>query len=135
MGTATGSRPEGQARRLKLNMRRRLEDGVFLFGGCEVQILVTARHGEITEEVKEYASRKAEKLLKYYDKIQEIEVILDQDSSSPRVEIIVNAEHRNMFVASEVGEDYFAAIDLTVDKLSHQLTRHKDKHRNRKHPG
>jgi putative sigma-54 modulation protein len=99
-----------------------------------VQIVVSARHADITDEMKEYAERKTSKLLKYYDKIQEIEVILDSESAKPRVEIIVNAEHKNMFVASEVGDDFFACTDLAVDKLGRQLTKHKDKHRNRKHP-
>lgn len=84
--------------------------------------------------MKEYAERKTSKLLKYYDKIQEIEVILDCDSAEHRVEIIVNAEHKNMFVASEAGDDFFACADLAVDKIVGQLTKHKDKHRNRKHP-
>jgi putative sigma-54 modulation protein len=99
-----------------------------------VQIVVSARHANITEEMKEYAERKTSKLLKYYDKIQEIEVVLDHDSAQHRVEIIVNAEHKNMFVASETGDDLFACTDLAVDKLGRQLTKHKDKHRNRKHP-
>ncbi len=99
-----------------------------------MQIVVSARHADVTGEMKEYAERKASKLLKYYDKIQEIEVVLDCDSAKPRVEIIVNAEHKNMFVARETGDDFFACIDLAVDKLSRQLTKHKDKHRNRKHP-
>ena len=100
-----------------------------------MQIVVCVRHTNITDEMKEYAERKASKLLKYYDRIQEIEVILDHDSTHQhKVEVIVNAEHRNMFVASETGDDVLACTDLAVDKLSRQLTRHKDKHRNRKHP-
>ncbi|MBN1492130.1 MAG: ribosome-associated translation inhibitor RaiA [Phycisphaerae bacterium] len=98
-----------------------------------MQIVVSARHGEITNEMKEYAERKTSKLLKYYDKIQEIEVILDRESAKHRVEIIVNAEHRNMFVATETDDDCFAATDLVVDKMERQLTKHKEKHRNRKH--
>lgn len=100
-----------------------------------MQIVVSARHGDVNEEVKQYAEQKTSKLQKFYDKIQEIEVVLDHDGSAHRVEVIVNAEHKNMFVASETGEDFFAATDLVVDKISRQLTKHKDKHRNRKHPG
>jgi len=98
-----------------------------------VQIVVSARHAEITEEMKAYAEEKTSKLLKYYDKIQEIEVVLDRDAAKHCVEVIVNAEHRNTFVANGTGEDFFEATDLVVDKLGRQLTRHKDKHRNRKH--
>jgi len=100
-----------------------------------VQIVVSARHADITDDMKAYAEKKASKLLKFYDKIQEIEVILDRESAQKhQVEMIVNAEHKNIFVARESGEDLFACTDLAVDKLSRQLTRHKDRHRNRKHP-
>ncbi len=99
-----------------------------------MQIVVSARDANITNEMREYAERKASKLPEYYDKIQEIEVVLDHQSAQHRVEIIVNAEHKNMFVASEAGDDFFACTDLAVDKLGRQLTKHKDKHRNRKHP-
>ena len=99
-----------------------------------MQIVVSARDANITNEMREYAERKVSKLPKYYDKIQEIEVVLSSDSAQRRAEIIVNAEHKNMFVASEKGPDILACVDLAVDKLVGQLTKHKDKHRNRKHP-
>jgi putative sigma-54 modulation protein len=108
--------------------------GDSLSGGSQVQIVFSGRHADITESMRTYAEEKAQKLLKYYDKIQEIEVVADRESALYRVEIIVNAEHKNMFVASETDEDFYAATDLMVDKISRQLTRHKEKHRNRKHP-
>ena len=38
------------------------------------------------------------------------------------------------FVGSEAHDDVFAAVDLVSDKLRSQITRHKEKFRNRKHP-
>jgi ribosomal subunit interface protein len=91
--------------------------------------------------MKAYAEQKANKLVKYYDRIQEIEVIFDSDGGAKGdakdasvVEIIVSAEHRNMFVASHKGELY-GCIDTCIHKLERQLTDHKEKFRNRKHPG
>jgi ribosome-associated translation inhibitor RaiA len=51
------------------------------------------------------------------------------------VEMIVNAEHRNMFIAHHAGTDAYAGVDGCVDKLERQLTDHKEKFRNRKHLG
>ena len=48
--------------------------------------------------------------------------------------MIVNAEHKNMFIAHHDEGDAYACIDACVDKLERQLTEHKKKHRNRKHP-
>ena len=97
-------------------------------------VTISGRHMEVTEALKSYAEQKAAKLSKYYDLIQEIEVILDAHKDSAKCEMIVNAEHNGMFIAREDGGDAYACIDGCVDKLERQLTDHKEKFRNRKHP-
>jgi putative sigma-54 modulation protein len=93
---------------------------------------------EVTSALKTFAQQKVTKLTKYYDRIQEIEVVLDADKEQGKdhttVEVIVNAEHKNMFVAHHRDGDAYACIDACVDKLERQLSEHKKKIRNRKHP-
>jgi putative sigma-54 modulation protein len=89
---------------------------------------------EVTPPLKSYAEQKATKLERYYDLIQEIEVVLDAAKDRTRVEMIVNAEHKNRFIAHHEGGDAYACIDECVHKLERQLTEHKKKFRNRKHP-
>ena len=101
-------------------------------------VTVTTRHMDITPAMKSHAEQKANKLTKYYDRIQEIEVIFDagKDKTSKekvRVEMIVNAEHRNMFIAHHEEGDAYACVDACVDKLERQLSDHKKMFRNRKH--
>lgn len=98
-------------------------------------VTVSSRHMDVTEALKTYAEQKANKLNKYYDRIQEIEVVFDNGKDTTRVEIIVNAEHKNLFVAHHDDADAYAGIDGCVDKLERQLSDHKKKVRNRKHPG
>ena len=95
---------------------------------------VSSGHMDVTPALKAYAENKTSKLPKYYDRIQEIEIILDNMKDNVRVEIIVNAEHKNMFVAHHDEGDAYACIDGCVDKLERQLSDHKKKVRNRKHP-
>ena len=101
-------------------------------------VTVASRHMDVTPALKAFAEQKANKLLKYYDRIQEIEVILDSGKElgkdHTRVEMIVNAEHKQMFIAHHGDGDAYACIDMCVGKLERQLTDHKDKIRNRKHP-
>ena len=97
-------------------------------------VTVSSRHMEVTPPLKSYAEQKANKLMKYYDRIQEIEVIFDNGKDVTRVEMIVNAEHRNLFVAHHDDSDAYAGVDGCVDKLERQLSDHKKKFRNRKHP-
>jgi putative sigma-54 modulation protein len=99
-----------------------------------VLLVVSSRHLDVTEPLKNYAEQKASKLTRYFDRIQEIEVVFDTDKQKVRLEMIVHAEHRSMFVASYSHEDAYACVDGCTDKLERQLSEHKKKYRNRKHP-
>ena len=98
-------------------------------------VTVASRHMDVSQALKQHAEQKASKLTKYYDRIQEIEVIFNAGKDSISVEMIVNAEHKQMFIANHDQGDAYTCIDGCVDKLERQLTEHKDKVRNRKHPG
>ena len=97
-------------------------------------VTISSRHMDVTEAMKNFAEQKANKLSKYYDLIQEIEVIFDAGKDGTKVEMIVNAEHKNTFIATHAEGDAYACVDACVEKLERQLTEHKKKHRNRKHP-
>ena len=101
-------------------------------------ITVSTRHMDVTPAMKTYAEQKAGKLTKYFDRIQEIEVVFDAGNEKTskekaHVEMIVNADHNDRFVAHHNEGDAYACVDACVDKLERQLTEHKKKFRNRKH--
>ena len=100
-----------------------------------MQIQVTGRHVEITDDVRDYVRDKVAKLPRFYDRIHEVEVVLDHESEQFTAEMIVRAGREHTFVARETGPDTFALIDLVIEKLERQLTRQKEKYRNRKHDG
>ncbi len=89
---------------------------------------------DVTPTLRSYAEQKAGKLEKHYDRIQEIEVVFDASNDKVKLEMIVNAEHKGLFVASHGEGDAYACVDGCVHKLERQLTDHKEMHRNRKHP-
>ena len=96
-------------------------------------VTVSSRHMDLSPALKTHAELKAGKLTKYYDRIQEIEVVIDSGKDRIGCEVIVNAEHNNTFVARHEEGDAYACIDGCVEKLERQLSEHKDRHRNRKH--
>jgi putative sigma-54 modulation protein len=98
-----------------------------------VLLVVSSRHLEVTGPLKSYAEQKASKLTRYFDRIQEIEVVFDTAKQKVRVEMMVHAERRSMFVANFDHEDAYACVDGCVDMLERQLSEHKKKQRNRKH--
>jgi len=95
---------------------------------------ITGKHVEITDAIRSHAEGKTAKLPKYYNSINQIEVIIDGgDGSDAIVEVIARAKHSNVFIAKESGQDTYACIDLAVHKLERQLRRKKKKQRNNKH--
>ena len=97
---------------------------------------ITGKHIEVTEAMKQHAERKAAKLPRYYDSINQIEVIIDgSQGGKTSVEIIARAEHSKVFIVTEIGDDPYRCIDFAVPKLERQLRRKKGKERDNKRPG
>lgn len=98
-----------------------------------MRISITERHTAVTDAVKEYASQKAGKLVRFFDRISSVSIILDGAADQAAVEMIVKVDGAEDFVAHELSDDYFAGVDLVIAKLERQITKHKEKQRNRKH--
>jgi len=100
----------------------------------DMEITVSGKHLDITDPIREYAEQKVQKLSKYYDQIQNVEVIADKAQSNEyEVEIIVHVGHHDPFIATRRGDDLYATIDQAQDKLERQLSEHKQKVKNHKH--
>jgi putative sigma-54 modulation protein len=99
-----------------------------------MQVTVSGRHMGISEPLKRYCHQKAERLIRFFDRIQSIEVILDGSNGQHWAEMIVHSDGTQPFVAREQHEDAYAAVDLMLDKVERQIRRHKERLRNRKHP-
>ncbi|MFH1746639.1 MAG: ribosome-associated translation inhibitor RaiA [Planctomycetota bacterium] len=99
-----------------------------------MQVTISGRHMGVSDTLKQYCEDKAWKLTRFYDRIQAIDMVLDGKNGIHNVEIIVHTDRSDPFVATEEQEDVFAAVDLLLDKIERQLTRHKERIRNRKHP-
>ncbi|MEW4490575.1 ribosome-associated translation inhibitor RaiA [Thalassoglobus sp. JC818] len=94
-----------------------------------MQVAITCRHGEISEDFRDYITRKAEKLLHYFERVTAIQVTLDYEGDRVRVEMLVDAEHKHDFVthhetsADEVGP----CFDQVLAKMEQQIRKYKGK--------
>ncbi len=98
-----------------------------------MEFKIKGKHLEITPAIREYAEKRTERLHRYFDRISEIQVVIGQLDRMMEVEVIVDVEHHDDFIAKSSLEDLYACIDQTVDKVERQLHDHKDRLRNRKH--
>lgn len=97
--------------------------------------MISGRHVDVPVDVRKYAQEKTSKLPKYYDSINQVEVIISgsRGSSSINVEIIARAEHGKVFVVKRRGNDVYFCIDSSVRTLERQLKKRKGKERDSKH--
>jgi len=89
---------------------------------------------EVTDAMKDYVEERAQKLPRYYDNVNSVEVVLDKEGDFAFAEVVVGAVRKNTFVASSRDEDMYAAIDQSFHKVIEQLRRHKEKVRDRQGP-
>lgn len=87
----------------------------------------------MTHSIEEYAQTKAEKLIRFYDRIEQIDVKIEKTTHGFTVELITNVEHHDNIVSTSENDDMHAAIDISVDKSVRQLTDLKNKLRDNKH--
>jgi putative sigma-54 modulation protein len=93
-----------------------------------VQVNVSARHGHLKSEDQEIITTKVEKLRRFFDRINAIEVTVDLERlDRPSVEINVSAEHAPDFVAATESSSVVSALDLTIDKVEQQIRKHKER--------
>jgi putative sigma-54 modulation protein len=94
-----------------------------------VQIKISTRHGHLNEETQNHIREKAGKLLHFFQRIMQIEVVVDlqSDGDDKIVEFLVSAEHKHDFVASERNPNLLAAVDLVLEKLEKQVRKYKEK--------
>ena len=98
-----------------------------------MQISVSGRHLHLSQDVQDYARTKVTKLSQFYNKIQTVDDVVDKQGSGFAVEIIVKPDRHESFVGRDSGPDIQACVDVILDKLERQITRHKEKVRNHKH--
>lgn len=83
---------------------------------------------EITAAMKEYAQEKLSKLDKYLKNPDEVEahVLFKINGNKHKVEITIPIEKYTLRI-EEKANDYYAAIDVAIDKLERQIRKNKTK--------
>lgn len=93
-----------------------------------MQIKISTRHGNVSEETRAKITAKVEKLSRLFDRLTEIEVTVDlEHREEPSVDIKVSAEHKHDFVATHQSTDLLMSVDHVMHKLEQQIRKYKEK--------
>ena len=98
-----------------------------------MRIEVTGKHLDLTPAIRQYAEQKCGKLTRYYDGVQEIDVVIEQAKHGEfAVELRSDVEKHDDFVVKQNADDVYKCIDLAVDRMERQLTEFKERLKNGK---
>lgn len=92
-----------------------------------MNIKITGRSDAVTAGMKKRAAEKVAKVMKFYDRITWVDVILDADRQRNIVEVSAGLNRGTTLVGKAESGDMYTAIDQSVDKISRQIRKHKEK--------
>ena len=98
-----------------------------------MQINVSSKLFDMTPAIEEYIVGKSEKLTRFFDRIEQIDVKIGKTTHGYTSEIIANVEHHDPIIANNENNDMHASIDGCVDRAVRQLTDLKSRLRDNKH--
>ncbi len=96
-----------------------------------MQIRTTARHFDLTDDLKNFAEKNIEKLEKYFNHIIDSHLILDMEKSRMTAELklkvygtVLTSKHRSF--------DMYDSVEKVIDKMGAQLKRYKERLQDKK---
>lgn len=93
-----------------------------------MDIQIQARHGDLSEATQQKIAEKVVKLGRFIERIAEISVLVDLEKADyPSVEIAVLTDLKKDFRADYASGDLMGCVDMTMDKLTQQIKKFKEK--------
>ena len=99
-----------------------------------MQIITTARHCEISPELRAFALERLERCTRFAQDLLEARLVVTAEKFRHTAEITVHLSH-NELVSREEAPEMRVAIDLAIDGLEEQLRRLKSRRVGRKREG
>ena len=98
-----------------------------------VEILINARNMELADPLRDQFIKKASKLQRYLNEIEQIKIELDfiktaRSAMDRNVAQITVRGHKALLRVEERSDDIIVAFDNAIDKMQRQLDRYKGKH-------
>jgi putative sigma-54 modulation protein len=93
---------------------------------------ITGHHIEVTPAIREYVTGKLDRVLRHFDNVTSVHVILSVEKLQQKAEVTLHVKGKDIFADATDG-DLYASIDALTDKLDRQVVKYKEKHSNHSH--
>lgn len=98
-----------------------------------MDVLLTARHFDLSDSLREYTERRLRRLHKFNGRLSRLEVTLVEEKREKRIEARGSIEGDADVYAEAGGQDFRTAVNRVTGKLERQLKRRHA--RRREHQG
>ena len=88
-----------------------------------MDIQLTCRHCELSDDVRKYAEDRAERLSVRFKTIHSVELVLDMDGGSVKAEMIVGGVRGQRFAAQAKNAEMLRVIDQVMGKIEKQVSK------------
>ena len=90
-----------------------------------MRINIVGKNINITQDIKEEVEKKFDRLNKYFDDQQDMDVKVSKEGNAYKVESTINLDGGTILRAESMEESYQNATDRTMDALVRQIRKHK----------
>lgn len=96
-----------------------------------MNITMTGRHMDVTDNLKDYAQKKFSRVEKYFHQLIDAHIIFYKDKLDHVAEIVINGDGVQFYGVEKSG-DMYSSVDLLIDKMEKQVVKYKEKHSSHK---
>jgi putative sigma-54 modulation protein len=96
-----------------------------------MQKKISARHFDLTDEMKAQAEGEMDRLTRYFDNIISADLVLDTERHLRKAELTIRV-YKDTLTGTADSDDMYNSISMAVDKVKGQLQRYKGKLKSKK---
>lgn len=99
-----------------------------------MQVSITTRHCNVSDRTRSEAEERIHKLQRYEPRLDTAVVEFDDDHGTKQVETRIFVAGSHSIVAHGSGDTFRTALDRSIDRLTRQLKRRRERVRDHKAP-
>ena len=100
----------------------------------DLRVQIAARHCEVPSDVMEKTEELVSSLSKYSPRASSAEVVYTEEKLTKTAEIIMHIDGGEPLIARGEGSEFRTALDQTIERMSRQLRRQRERRTDHKAP-
>lgn len=92
-----------------------------------MELHIVERYPAGSDAMREYVEKKVGVLSRYFDRITRMDVVLETEGPTHRVQITAHLVNKKVVKAVAESADMLTSLDAAVDKMQRQLVQYKEK--------